>query len=194
MFWSYFLPQNQSSLTLLCILCTVEKVIDTGIDEDYRGGSEITIAGGANFISATQGANAWNDWCNGHGTHVAGTIGSRTYGVAPGVTLWAVRVLGCDGSGTYAGVISGVDWCVKKKIEVYLFTDRKLPSNPARALVRTRGNIGSARRQVDEVDLLSGSDNGVKCRIFYYHTILKAGPLKGMGCAGLDGGLVCIDP
>jgi aqualysin 1 len=48
--------------------------------------------------------------CNGHGTHVSGTIGSATYGVAKGVTLKAVRVLGCDGSGTNSGVIAGVDW------------------------------------------------------------------------------------
>jgi subtilisin family serine protease len=48
--------------------------------------------------------------CNGHGTHVAGTIGSATYGVAKGVTLKAVRVLDCTGSGTNSGVIAGVDW------------------------------------------------------------------------------------
>src|SRR4030095_11662112 len=48
--------------------------------------------------------------CNGHGTHVAGTIGGSTYGVAKGVSLVAVRVLDCSGSGTTAGVISGVDW------------------------------------------------------------------------------------
>ena len=48
--------------------------------------------------------------CNGHGTHVAGTVGGSTYGVAKGVTLVAVRVLDCGGSGTNAGVIAGVDW------------------------------------------------------------------------------------
>ncbi len=51
----------------------------------------------------------WDD-CNGHGTHVAGTIGGRTYGVAKDVTLHAVRVLDCDGSGSSADVIAGVDW------------------------------------------------------------------------------------
>jgi len=48
--------------------------------------------------------------CNGHGTHVAGTIGGATYGVAKNVTLYTVRVLDCSGSGTNASVIAGVDW------------------------------------------------------------------------------------
>jgi subtilisin family serine protease len=48
--------------------------------------------------------------CHGHGTHVAGTVGGQAHGVAKGVTLWAVRVLDCGGSGTDAGVIAGVDW------------------------------------------------------------------------------------
>ena len=48
--------------------------------------------------------------CNGHGTHVSGTIGGATYGVAKGISLVAVRVLDCSGSGSYAGVISGIDW------------------------------------------------------------------------------------
>ena len=48
--------------------------------------------------------------CNGHGTHVAGTVGGTAYGVAKGVRLIGVRVLNCQGSGTNAGVIAGVDW------------------------------------------------------------------------------------
>ena len=48
--------------------------------------------------------------CNGHGTHVAGTVGGSTYGVAKGVNLVAVRVLDCSGSGSYSQVIAGVDW------------------------------------------------------------------------------------
>jgi subtilisin family serine protease len=48
--------------------------------------------------------------CNGHGTHVAGTIGSTTYGVAKSVRLRGVRVLGCSGSGSYSAIIAGVDW------------------------------------------------------------------------------------
>lgn len=48
--------------------------------------------------------------CHGHGTHVAGTVGGSTYGVAKGVTLVAVRVLNCSGSGSTSGVIAGIDW------------------------------------------------------------------------------------
>ena len=52
-----------------------------------------------------------SDDCNGHGTHVAGTIGGATYGVAKAVRLVAVRVLTCAGTGLNSGVIAGVD-CV----------------------------------------------------------------------------------
>ncbi len=48
--------------------------------------------------------------CNGHGTHVAGTIGSTTYGVAKQVQLRGVRVFGCTGSGTTSAIIAAVDW------------------------------------------------------------------------------------
>jgi len=48
--------------------------------------------------------------CHGHGTHVAGTIGGATYGVAKDVELVAVRVLDCNGAGTVSGVIAGLDW------------------------------------------------------------------------------------
>ncbi|HSP80021.1 MAG TPA: S8 family peptidase, partial [Myxococcaceae bacterium] len=58
------------------------------------------------FINDGRGASD----CNGHGTHVAGTIGGATYGVAKGVTLHTVRVLGCTGSGSWGGIISGIDW------------------------------------------------------------------------------------
>jgi len=63
---------------------------------------------------ATQGFNSAADGkdydCHGHGTHVAGTIGSKNYGVANKVKLVGVKVLGCTGSGTWSGVIAGIDW------------------------------------------------------------------------------------
>ncbi len=55
--------------------------------------------------------------CNGHGTHVAGTVGGVTYGVAKAVQLVSVRVLDCNGSGTVSGVIAGVDWVTANHVK-----------------------------------------------------------------------------
>lgn len=55
--------------------------------------------------------------CNGHGTHVAGTIGGSTYGVAKGVKLHAVRVLNCEGSGSDSEVIAGIDWVAAHRVK-----------------------------------------------------------------------------
>ena len=80
-------------------------IIDTGIRTSHSqfGGRAI------NGYDAVDGALPAAD-CHGHGTHVAGTVGGSTYGVAKGVTLVAVRVLDCAGSGANSGVIAGVDW------------------------------------------------------------------------------------
>jgi subtilisin family serine protease len=81
-------------------------VIDTGIQTNHP-----EFGGRAKVGFDALGGNGQD--CYGHGTHVAGIIGANTYGVAKGVTLYAVRVLGCDGSGTIAGVIAGVEWVTK---------------------------------------------------------------------------------
>lgn len=80
-------------------------IIDTGIRPDHveLGGR---VVGGVDFMSDGGG---WVD-CNGHGSHVAGTVGSPTYGVAKAVNLYSVRVLDCQGSGSVSGVIAGMDW------------------------------------------------------------------------------------
>lgn len=78
-------------------------IIDTGIRPthvDFTG----RVLGGFSVI-----AGGVID-CNGHGTHVAGTVGGTTYGVAKKVWIHPVRVLNCAGSGTTAGVISGINW------------------------------------------------------------------------------------
>ena len=84
-------------------------IIDTGIRLSH---SQFLSNGvrRANFgFDAVNDGQRGND-CNGHGTHVSGTVGGNTFGVAKAVTLWAVRVLSCNGSGTTSGVIAGVDW------------------------------------------------------------------------------------
>ena len=80
-------------------------IIDTGMRATHQ---QFTgrVGNGADFVGDGNGTND----CNGHGTHVAGTTGGTTYGVAKQVTLHAVRVLNCQGSGTNSGVIAGVDW------------------------------------------------------------------------------------
>ncbi|GAW24938.1 hypothetical protein ANO14919_145340 [Xylariales sp. No.14919] len=80
-------------------------VVDTGIDVDHE-----EFEGRATFASNQVDSDDTDG--NGHGTHVAGTIGSKTYGVAKKVSLYAVKVLGADGSGTNAGVIAGMDFVV----------------------------------------------------------------------------------
>jgi subtilisin len=82
-------------------------VLDTGIDLAHP---DLVVAGGRNCASGKSYADG-----NGHGTHVAGTIGAKddangVVGVAPGARLWAVRVLNNNGSGSWSSIICGVDW------------------------------------------------------------------------------------
>lgn len=80
-------------------------IIDTGVLGSHADfGSRV-----ASGFDAISGGNGWGD-CNGHGTHVAGTVAGSTYGVAKSSTIIPVRVLDCGGSGTISGVIAGLDW------------------------------------------------------------------------------------
>ncbi|HEX8361402.1 MAG TPA: S8 family serine peptidase [Longimicrobium sp.] len=85
-------------------------IIDTGIDTRH---SEFT---GRISPVSFDAFNDGNDDCDGHGTHVAGTVGGSTYGVAKGVTLVRVRVLDCAGSGSWSGVVAGIDWVVSNHV------------------------------------------------------------------------------
>jgi subtilisin family serine protease len=80
-------------------------IIDSGISAH----ADLNLVGHVNY------AGGKNSDCNGHGTHVAGTVGAKddsnfVVGVAPGVPVFGVKVLGCNGSGTWSGVISGMDF------------------------------------------------------------------------------------
>ena len=79
-------------------------IIDTGIRTTHTQFGGRAVSG----IDTIDGGAA--DDCNGHGTHVAGSVGGTGYGVAKGVGLVAVRVLDCDGSGTISGVVDGIEW------------------------------------------------------------------------------------
>ena len=78
-------------------------IIDTGIRTAHT-----QFGGRASNVFDAFGGNGQD--CNGHGTHVAGTVGGSTYGVAKSSLPRGVRVLNCSGSGSTSGVIAGVDW------------------------------------------------------------------------------------
>ena len=82
-------------------------VVDTGVmasDPDFAG----RIETGVDMLGQNlQGAD-----CNGHGTHVAGTVAGTKYGVAKKATIVPIRVLGCTGSGSWSGFISAMDWII----------------------------------------------------------------------------------
>ncbi|XWV26545.1 peptidase inhibitor I9 [Tupanvirus soda lake] len=88
-------------------------VVDTGIAPH----PDLNIIGGRNFTSSN--TSAWQDG-HGHGTHVAGIIGAKDngigiVGVAPGVRLWAIKVLGNDGSGSTSSIISALNWILSTR-------------------------------------------------------------------------------
>ncbi|MFE0699518.1 S8 family serine peptidase [Streptomyces sp. NPDC058872] len=86
-------------------------IIDTGIRTTHTD-----FGGRASWGTNTTGDGVDSD-CQGHGTHVAGTVGGAAHGVAKGVNLVAVKVLNCSGSGTTAGVIAGIDWVTANAVK-----------------------------------------------------------------------------
>ncbi len=104
-------------------------IIDTGVLGSHNefGGR---VASGFTAINDGRGTTD----CNGHGTHVAGTVGGTTYGVAKQVTIRPVRVLDCTGNGTTSGVIAGVDWV----------TSNHSAGSPAVANMSLGGGVSSA--------------------------------------------------
>ena len=114
-------------------------VIDTGIRATHAEFEGRVSGFGFTSIDDENGT----DDCNGHGTHVSGTIGGATYGVAKFVTLYAVRVLGCNGAGTTAGVIAGVDWVTANQVRPAV-ANMSLIGGPSTALDdAVRGSIAA---------------------------------------------------
>jgi subtilisin family serine protease len=108
-------------------------IIDTGIRGSHTEFTGRMLSG----FTAINDRRGTND-CNGHGTHVAGTVGGTVYGVAKRVSLVPVRVLNCQGSGTWSGVIAGVDWVTGQK-----------QNNPAVPMVANMSLGGGANSSVD---------------------------------------------
>jgi len=104
-------------------------IIDTGIHASHSQFGGRVVQGRDTVDGALPAAD-----CHGHGTHVAGTVGGSIHGVAKGVTLVAVRVLNCNGSGSTSGVIAGVDWV----------TGNHLAGQPAVANMSLGGGVSTA--------------------------------------------------
>lgn len=100
-------------------------IIDTGILTSHS-----QFGGRASNVYDAFGGSGTD--CNGHGTHVAGTVGGSTYGVAKAVRLRGVRVLNCSGSGSWSGIIAGMDWVRNNRV------------NPAVANMSPGGGFSSA--------------------------------------------------
>lgn len=87
-------------------------VIDTGIRTSHvEFGGRAVMA-----YSAIKDGNATGD-CHGHGTHVAGTLAGSTFGVAKNATIYGVRVMNCQGSGTTSDIVAGIDWVTKRHVK-----------------------------------------------------------------------------
>ena len=131
-------------------------IIDTGIKIGHTEFGSRRVTG---YDAVTSGGSA--DDCHGHGTHVAGTVGGSTYGVAKNVRLVAVRVLDCAGSGSNAGVIAGVDWV----------TSNHAAGAPAVANMSLGGGVSTAlddavRRSIADgvtYAIASGNSNADAC-------------------------------
>ena len=98
------LPLNRAYTYTQTGAGVIAYVLDTGVRTTHREFTGRTAPG----FDATGGGST--DDCNGHGTHVAGTLGGATYGVAKGVTIVPVRVAQCTGTVYWSDFIAGLDW------------------------------------------------------------------------------------
>jgi len=108
--WTY--PQDTNYEYALTGAGVNVYVIDTGVKVDHPD-----FGGRAANAANTSGDNTRIEDCNGHGTHVAGTVGSSTFGVAKGVNIHSVRVFPCWGNTPVSNVIAGIDWVVRHGVQ-----------------------------------------------------------------------------
>ena len=105
-------------------------IVDTGVlstHSDFAG----RVAKG--FSAISDPVNTTED-CNGHGTHVAGTLAGSVYGVAKQATIVPVRVLNCQGAGTTSGVLAGLDWVTTDHTSGPAVVNMSLGGKPSKAL------------------------------------------------------------
>eukprot|EP00741_Cyanophora_paradoxa_P025764 tig00000391_g24861.t1 len=127
-------------------------VLDTGILYEH-----VEFEGRAAFAFDAFGGNGSD--CRGHGTHVAGTIGGKTYGVAKKAKLYSVRVLGCDGTGSYSGIIAGVDYVRANRVGPAVIS-MSLGGGVSSSLNTAIANAVSAGIVVS---VSAGNDNATAC-------------------------------
>ncbi|MFI5724824.1 S8 family peptidase [Streptomyces cyaneofuscatus] len=118
-------------------------VVDTGIEAGHAEFGSRVVKG---YDAVGDGRDGQD--CNGHGTHVAGTVGGSVSGVAKGASLVGVRVLNCQGRGTWAGIIAGFDWVAK---------DAAGSSTPA----VLNASLGGARSRAVDAAVEAVADAGV---------------------------------
>jgi aqualysin 1 len=146
-------------------------IIDTGIDTAH---ADLNVVSHVNF------AGGPNRDCHGHGTHVAGTVAARdnaqdVVGVAPGAVLAGIKVLGCGGSGSWSGVIKGIDW---------------VTANATKPAVANMSLGGGANKSVDDAVV-----NSARSGVFY---ALAAGNNGANACnssparAGINNGVMTV--
>ena len=126
-------------------------VIDSGVNythEEFKEGNSRRADPGFDAFRASSHADFGKD-CNGHGTHVAGILGGKNFGVAKGVKIVSVRVLDCNASGSVSNVVAGINYVTTQKL-----------ANPGKAMVANMSLGGSANTALDEA-VRASIDKGV---------------------------------
>ncbi len=129
-------------------------VIDTGIATRHPD-----FEGRASNVYDALGGNGQD--CNGHGTHVAGTIGGQRYGLAKDARLRGVRVLGCNGSGSTSGIVAAVDWVRRNAIKPAV-ANLSLGGGYSSTLNTAVTNLASAGVSVA---VAAGNENANACNV-----------------------------